>query len=154
MIRGETMKRVLFVDVRNATRSQIAEAWFNHLAGGWAQARSCGTLPAEKIGGRATVVMQELGVDIRYQFPKAISQRMLDQADMLVIMGSGIYPRTSKPTRFWNLEDPTGKPLETVRQLRDQICLNVDKLITQIYEEESELEFTWTNIALPQPVWN
>ena len=54
------MKHVLFIDTRNATRSQIAGAWFNHLANGYAEARSCGTMPADRVGGRAVQVMKQL----------------------------------------------------------------------------------------------
>jgi arsenate reductase (thioredoxin) len=151
------MIRVLFVDVRNATRSPIAEAWFNHLAGDRAQARSCGTLPAKHVWGRATQVMAELGIDLRHESSKSITPKLLDRADRIVIMGSGIFPRADVSTRVWNFDDPTGKPLEEVHCLRDQICQRVDKLVTEILAEESSLqEFEWQKLVLfnYERIWN
>jgi arsenate reductase (thioredoxin) len=151
------MKRVLFVDVRNATRSQIAEAWFNRLAGNRAQARSCGTMPAKRVGGRATLVMAELGIDLRHECPKSITPGLLNRADIVVIMGTGIFPRAGVPTREWNFEDPTGKPIDDVRKLRDQICQRVDKLVSELMADELiPLEPEWNELVLRnlERVWN
>ncbi len=131
------MKQILFIDVRNATRSQIAETWFNHLAGKAGKARSCGTLPAEQISGRTLQVMQEIGIDLSRKSPKPITQTMLNQADVVVLIGSGIYPRAFSPAQIWNLEDSTGKSIAQVRELRDQICQRVEQLITEIYRDET-----------------
>jgi arsenate reductase len=131
------MKRVLFVDVRNATRSQMAEAWFNHLAGYRARAQSCGTLPAERISKRAVDVMLELGIDLRDHLPKPITQRMLDQVDLVVFMGSGIYPRVHNSVRVWDFQDSAGGSLDHVRELRDQICRRVEQLIAEIAREDA-----------------
>ncbi|MCL4394292.1 MAG: hypothetical protein M1482_05720 [Chloroflexi bacterium] len=151
------MKRVLFVDVRNAHRSQIAEAWFNHLAGRQARARSCGTLPAERTGVRAVQVMQELGVDISKKWPKPVSQRMLDQADVVVFMGSGIYPRVHRGVRVWDFEDSTGKPIDEVRKLRDEICRSTEQLVAEVTRTETATGWLDWNIFLPRrlrEVWN
>ena len=139
------MKRVLFIDVRNATRSQIAEAWFNHVSGSRARACSCGTLPAKRVAGRATLVMAELGIDLRCECPKSITPGLLNRADIVVIMGSGIFPRVGVPTRVWNFEDPTGKPIAAVRDLRDQICQRVNQLVSEIAADD---------LALQGPEWN
>jgi arsenate reductase len=130
------MKRVLFIDVRNATRSQIAEAWFNHLARGWGQAQSCGTMPANAIDPRAVLAMSEVGVDIRRRAPKPISQQLLGQARIVVLMGKDIHPRAFSPTYVWNFKDLTGKPMEEMRWLRDQIREHVQELIEEMQLEE------------------
>lgn len=151
------MKQVLFVDVRNATRSQIAEAWFNRLAGMRGKAISCGTLPAERISTRAIQVMFEQGVDLSSKSPKAVTQRMLDQADIVVFMESGIYPRVRSGIRLWDFQDSTGKPLDQVRELRDQICRRVEQLIAEIAMEDAVPSWLDWDRPLPmqfQQVWN
>ncbi len=60
------MKQVLFVGLQNTVRTQMAEAWFNELAEGWGQARSCGTKPAPHMDPLTTIVMAEAGLDIRH----------------------------------------------------------------------------------------
>ena len=151
------MKRVLFVDVRNATRSQMAEAWFNRLAGNRAQAHSCGTLPAERVGVRAVQVMLELGIDLSRKWPKPVTQRLLDQADIVVFMGTGIYPRVHHGVRLWDFEDPNGRPLDQMLELRDQICRRVEQLITEVAREDAEPVWMDWNAFLPkqlEDVWN
>jgi arsenate reductase (thioredoxin) len=130
------MKHILFIDVRNATRSQIAEAWLNHLADGHAEARSCGTMPSERVGRRAVEVMQEVGINLHTRHPRPISQYLMNWADIVVILGTGIFPRAFAPTFIWDFEDPTGKSIDEVRALREKIRRSVEGLIYEIREEE------------------
>jgi len=132
------MKRILFIDVRNATRSQIAEAWLNQLGEQWAQARSCGTMPAIRIDGRAVEVMREVGIDIHTKFPKSISQQRMNWADIVIVFGTGIYPRAMAPTQVWDLDDSIGKPVDQVRVLRDEIRKRVEALMVDIQRDEWE----------------
>jgi protein-tyrosine-phosphatase len=132
------MKRVLFIDVRNTIRSQIAEALFNYFADGSAQARSCGTMPALRVSQRAIQAMAELDIDISRKFPKAVTQLMLVQADIIVLIGKGIYPRAFGPTLIWDFDDATGKPLDEVRELRNQICQRVLALLDEIHRTDIE----------------
>ena len=129
------MKRVLFIDVRNATRSQIAEAWFNHLAAGWGQARSCGTMPASAIDPRAVQVMREVGLDLSGS-PQGVNQQLLNESHLVALMGEDISPHAFSPTRIWNFDDCVGKPLEKVRVLRDEIRNRVRELIVEIRLED------------------
>jgi len=128
----QNMKRVLFIDVQNATRSQIAEALFNYFADGTAEARSCGTMPAPRVSRRAIEVMAELNIDISRKFPRAVSQLILARADVIVLIGKGIYPRAFAPTLTWDIEDATGKSLEQVRELRNQLSRRVLTLLDEI----------------------
>jgi protein-tyrosine-phosphatase len=143
------MRHVLFIDTRNATRSQIAEAWFNALANESAETRSCGTMPAERIGGRAVQVMQEVNIDIRRKRPHPITQELMNWADMIVILGTGIFPQAFAPTHIWKFEDPTGKSIDDVRRLRDAIRISIESLLFEI--QDQKLEFA-INQVFPTPL--
>ncbi|MBI5301633.1 MAG: low molecular weight phosphatase family protein [Chloroflexi bacterium] len=126
------MKRILFVDVRNATRSQIAEAWFNHLADASWQAQSCGTMPAHALDERAVQVMAEVGVDLRAGTPKRVSQQATARADIIVLMGKDIQPYAFNTARIWEFQDLSGESVEQVRFLRERIRARVQDLIAEI----------------------
>jgi arsenate reductase len=126
------MRMVLFVCVGNAGRSQMAEAFFNQAAGGKARAISAGTRPAEAIDPIAVQAMQEIGIDISGNKPKALTMEMLEQADRVVTMGcgvEGVCPASFVETEDWQLEDPKGKPIEDVRRIRDVIRARVLRLL-------------------------
>ena len=129
------MKRVLFVCVHNAGRSQMAEALFNHLADGRAVAESAGSLLADRVNPIATEVMREIGIDISGATPKVITQEMVDRADLAFTMGCAIdeaCPAQFIPADDWGLEDPSGQPIEKVRQIRDQIETKVRELLGRL----------------------
>lgn len=126
------MKKVLFVCVHNSGRSQMAEAFFNHLAKDGAKATSAGTSPASRINPTVAEVMQETGIDIRRQRPRPLTPQLLKNADRVITMGCGeeeVCPASFIPTEDWGLEDPAGKPIEKVRQIRDEISARVRALI-------------------------
>ena len=137
------MKRVLFIDVRNAMRSQIAQAWFNYLAKDLGFAQSCGTMPANQVDPRVVTVMQEAGLDISHQTPRGVNQQMLAQAGLIVLMGKDIYPEAFAPTYIWDFRDP-GDSMAQVRELRDRIRERVLDLLDEIRLEELD---TITNAA-------
>jgi arsenate reductase len=143
------MKHILFIDTRNATRSQIAEAWFNHLANGYAEARSCGTMPADRVGGRAVQVMKQVGIDIQRKRPRPITQDLMNWADTVVILGTGIFPQAFAPTHIWKFEDPTGKSIDDVRGLRDAIRTSIESLLFEIQEQEIDFAI---NQIFPTPL--
>ena len=132
------MKKILFVCVHNASRSQMAEAFFNHYAGSKARAFSAGTQPATQVDPNVIRTMKEVGLDLGAQRPKALAPQMVDEADKVVTMGCGveaICPATWVPTEDWQLEDPEGKPIEKVREIRDEIKTRVKKLIEEMQQE-------------------
>jgi arsenate reductase len=129
------MKKILFVCVHNARRSQMAEAFFNHYAKGEAQAFSAGTHFANRIDPTVIEVMKEVGIDISHKRPKVMTLEMLGTADKVISMGcgvEGVCPATFVPTEDWQLEDPEGKPIEQVRAIRDEIETKVKNLIEEI----------------------
>ena len=131
------MKKILFVCVHNAGRSQIAEAFFNHYAKGKAQAFSAGTHYASRIDPIVVEAMAERGIDISNKRPKMLTLEMLGVADKVISMGcgvEGVCPATFVPTEDWQLEDPEGKPIEQVRGIRDEIETKVKTLLEEIQD--------------------
>jgi arsenate reductase len=129
------MKKILFVCVHNAGRSQMAESFFNHYAKGKAQAFSAGTHYASRIDPIVVEAMAERGIDISNKRPKMLTLEMLGVADKVISMGcgmEGVCPATFVPTEDWQLEDPEGKPIEQVRAIRDEIEAKVKTLIEEI----------------------
>jgi len=133
---GETVrKRVLFVCVHNAGRSQMAEAFFNHLAKGKGKARSAGTQPAKRLDDNIIEIMREARIEISGQRPKLLTPKLLNWADKAITMGCGVEdvcPATFVETEDWALADPRGKSLEKVRGIREQIQAKVLKLLEKI----------------------
>jgi arsenate reductase len=126
------MKTVLFVCVHNSGRSQMAEGFFNHLAGGRARAVSAGTNPADSVNPDVVEAMREVGIDISGNRPRLLTDEMLDGADNVVSMGcgvEGICPATFVETEDWQIEDPKGKPLAEIRRIRDEIGAKVAQML-------------------------
>ncbi len=126
------MKKILFVCVHNAGRSQMAEAFFSRLAEGKALALSAGTKPASRVNPVVVEVMREAGIDISHQKPKLLTLEMLEGVERVITMGcgvEGVCPASFVPTEDWELEDPEDKPIEKVRQIRDEIKAKVDELV-------------------------
>ena len=129
------MKKILFVCVENAGRSQMAEAFANLYGKDKFEVSSAGNKPADKVNPVVAEVMKERGIDIFRNKPKLINFQMAQESDLIVTMGcndQGICPGPFfKPTIEWKLEDPKGKPIEKVREIRDQIDRQVKELIEQ-----------------------
>ncbi len=83
------MRTVLFVCVHNSGRSQMAEAFFNDLAGGRARAISAGTDPAREVNPSVVEAMREAGIDISSNLPRALTSDAMEQADLVITMGCG-----------------------------------------------------------------
>ena len=129
------MKKILFVCVHNAGRSQMAEAFFNRMTKGKAEGFSAGTQIADSINPLVLEAMREVGIDISQQKPKKLTLDMMDNADKVITMGCGVEetcPASFVPTEDWKLEDPAGKPIETVRQIRDEVKLKVKGLMKEL----------------------
>ena len=125
---------VLFVCVHNAGRSQMAAGLLDHLAEGRVTVRSAGSEPASEINPVAIEAMDELGVDISRELPKPLTDDAVEVADVVITMGCGdacpFYP--GKRYEDWELEDPAGKDLDTVRRIRDQIEARVRTLLGEL----------------------
>ena len=129
------MKKILFVCVENAGRSQMAEAFAKKYGVDKIIASSAGNKPAERVNPVVVDVMKEKGIDLSINKPKLITAKRAMDSDLIVTMGcndQGVCPGPFfKPTIDWVLEDPKGKPIEKVREIRDDIEKKVQKLISQ-----------------------
>lgn len=125
-------KKILFVCVENAGRSQMAEGFFRKYAPIGYEPYSAGTKPIDMINPLAVQAMRESGIDITTQTPKTITDSMIRQASKVINMGC--MDRESCPALFvkdvldWAIEDPKGKSLEEVRKIRDTIEKRVQEL--------------------------
>lgn len=131
------MKKIIFACVHNAGRSQMAAAWFNKLANpSLARALSAGTQPGERVHPEVVIAMREVGIDLGDNKPQRLTDSIAEGAAMLITMGCGDEcPAVIGAEREdWLLEDPKGKPLERVREIRDELELRVQRLITELQQ--------------------
>ncbi|MEW5841619.1 MAG: arsenate reductase ArsC [Thermoproteota archaeon] len=132
----DRVKTILFVCVENAGRSQMAEGFFRKYAPEGYVAVSAGTRPAGEVNPLAVQVMKEAGVDITGQKSKAVTEEMIRAAEKAVNMGC--MDRAECPLLFlnnpveWGIEDPKGKPIEKVREIRDEIERRVKELVKNL----------------------
>jgi arsenate reductase (thioredoxin) len=128
------MKTVLFACIHNAGRSQMAAAWFNELADpAKARAISAGTAPGAAVHPEVVAVMKEVGVDLSAGEPRFLSDALAASASLLITMGCGeACPAVPGLERDdWPLEDPKGKPIERVREIRAEVESRVRELLSR-----------------------
>jgi len=125
---------VLFVCVHNAGRSQMAAALLDHHAGGRVRVRSAGSTPASQTNPVVVQAMAEIGIDISKEFPKPLTDEVVRDADAVITMGCGdacpVYP--GKRYLDWELPDPAGRPIQEVREIRDEIDRRVRVLLEEL----------------------
>ena len=124
-----TVNTVIFACVHNAGRSQMAAAFFNRLVDpAKARAISAGTQPGLRVHPEVLAAMREVGIDLSGALPQRLTAQ---RAALLVTMGCGdecpVMPGAERAD--WPLEDPKGKPIEKVRQIRDEIRRRVEELV-------------------------
>lgn len=125
------MANVLFVCVQNAGRSQMAQALFEQAAAGAHAARSAGSAPAKRVHPAVAEAMLELGIDVADRSPRLLEREDAEWADVVVTMGCGDACPVVPGVRYvdWELDDPSGRPLEEVRRVRDEIRGRVEHLL-------------------------
>ena len=128
-------KTILFICKGNSGRSQMAEAFFNHLFKK-SKAKSAGTKPDKKIHPWTVQVMKEVGIDISQQKPKLLTDKLMKEADRIIVMDSklskSISPEYSLKSVEWRIEKLFGKPVSKVRRIRNRIKRKVKQLIKEI----------------------
>ncbi len=126
------MKTVVFACVHNAGRSQMAAAIFNELADpAKARAISAGTAPGDAVHPEVVTVMREEGIDLESSVPRKLTDELASKAALLVTMGCGeacpFVPGVERDD--WPLDDPKGKPIARVREIRDEVSRRVRALV-------------------------
>jgi len=125
---------VLFVCVHNGGRSQMAAALLHARSSGRIHVRSAGSIPSGQLEPAVVEVMGELGLDMAREFPKPLTDDVVQAADVVVTMGCGdacpVYP--GKRYLDWDLPDPQTLPLEEVRRVRDDIDGRVHALLAEL----------------------
>jgi arsenate reductase (thioredoxin) len=126
--------RVLFVCLHNAGRSQMSEALFTRAADGRHTAASAGTAPAERVHPEVVEVMREIGMDLADRTPQKLDREAAGRADVVVTMGCGDECAFIPGKRYidWDLPDPSGRPVDEVRQTRDEIARRVEALVGEL----------------------
>jgi protein-tyrosine-phosphatase len=136
----DTNKIILFVCVQNAGRSQMAEGFFKKYAPKGYEAVSAGTVPTSQINPIAVDVMEEVGIDISKQKPKDLTEDMMRNATAIINMGcmdDKFCPALIVPKVLdWGIDDPKGKPIEKVREIRDEIEKRVLEIVKAAENDE------------------
>ena len=117
--------------VHNAGRSQMAAVLTADLSGGRIKVRSAGSAPGNEINPQVVIAMEELGLDMSRQFPKPLTDDFVRAADVVISMGCGDACPVYHGKRYvdWELDDPAGESIETVRRIRDDIRGRVLQLL-------------------------
>jgi arsenate reductase len=125
---------VLFVCIHNAGRSQMAAAYLTHLAGDRVEVRSAGSAPADTVNPAVVEALLEDGIDIRHETPTVLTNKAVQESDVVITMGCGdvcpVYP--GKRYEDWKLDDPAGQGVDAVRPIRDDIRRRIEELIAEI----------------------
>ncbi len=120
----------------------MAEGFFRKYAPEGFEPMSAGTKPISQINPLAIQVMNEIGIDLSKQKPKDLSEDMMRNSDKII--NTGCMDKNFCPTLFipnvidWGIEDPKDKPIEKVREIRDEIERRIKELATDISVAEEE----------------
>ncbi len=132
----QDVPEVLFICVKNAGRSQIAAAVLRHLAGDRVRVRTAGSAPSDDVRGAIVTALDEIGISLGGEFPMPLTDDAVRTADVVVTMGCGdvcaTYP--GKTYLDWDVDDPVGRPLNEVREIRDEINGRVHGLLQDLLE--------------------
>ena len=134
MSNATTKPSVLFLCVHNAGRSQMASAWMRHYAGDRVEVFSGGSEPADQVNPAAVEAMHEVGIDISAEAPKAWTDDIVREADVVITMGCGDECPYFPGIRYedWVTSDPAGKGIDAVRPIRDELRGRVVGLIESL----------------------
>ena len=125
---------VLFLCVHNAGRSLAARVLLDHYADGRLEVRSAGSEPGDRLNPSVVAILEERGLDPTREFPKPLTDELARAADVVVTMGCGdtcpVYP--GKRYLDWELDDPAGRPVESVRPIVDEIDRRVRALLDEL----------------------
>lgn len=112
----------------------MSQALFERAADGRHEARSAGTTPGERVHPEVVEVMHELNIDLSDRTPQVLTGEMAQWADVVVTMGCGDECPFIPGARYidWELPDPSGRPVDDVRGIRDEIADRIQGLLTEL----------------------
>lgn len=143
------MRKILFVCVENAGRSQMAEAFANYYGRGKVAASSAGVMLADRVNPLVVEAMREKGIDISRNQPRLLTPKMAEEADRIITIGCSAEKVCPAPLLKnvidWGLEDPKDKPIEKVREIRDEI----ERKVRILLDEEETVHLTEPKGMLP-----
>src|ERR671910_5707 len=125
---AKDVPEVLFVCVHNSGRSQMAAGLLHQRSAGLVHVRSAGSDPAEQINPNVVLAMSELGIDLSQEFPKPLTDEIVEAADVVITMGCGDACPIYRGKRYedWTVDDPAGQDLDAARLIRDEIDRRVN----------------------------
>ncbi len=125
---------VLFVCTANSGRSQMAAALLSRRSGGAVEVASAGTQPGDRVPDVVREALAEVGVDGGDLFPKPLTDEVIAGADVVITMSCGDSCPVLPGRRYldWDVTDPAGADLDTVRRIRDEIDVHVAELLTDL----------------------
>jgi protein-tyrosine-phosphatase len=133
--------RILFVCLHNAGRSQMSAALLEQASRGRHEALSAGTAPADRVHPEVVEVMREIGLDLADRVPQRLTSELAERADVVVTMGCGDQCPYIPGKRYldWELPDPQGRPIEEVREVRDEIRRRARELVDDLDHSQPTL---------------
>jgi arsenate reductase (thioredoxin) len=137
------VKRILFVCVKNAGRSVMAEALFNQMAGGTAEGISAGTDPQDRPHPEVVATLKEIGIDVSGHRGQLLTDDQVQSADRVITMGCAVDEKACPAVLYahvedWGLPDPKGQPPEEVREIREEIRRRVETLLRELISERPD----------------
>jgi arsenate reductase len=129
------LSHVLFICVANAGRSVMAERIFNQLADGRHHATSAGSEPGDAPHPVVVEALAEIGIDASDHTPRELDTEEVRHVDAVVsTCGEEACPVTPPGTKriYWNLPDPKNRPIDEVREIRNDIYRRVEQLVGEL----------------------
>ncbi|MET4901709.1 low molecular weight phosphatase family protein [Paenarthrobacter sp. CC6] len=128
---------VLFVCSKNGGKSQLAAGLMRDLAGDNITVYSAGTKPAESLNGQAVESLTELGIDVTGEYPKPVTDEVLNLVDAVIVLGTEAKLDAPAGKRFeiWETDEPSTRGIEgmeRMRLVRDDIKTRVQALYTDL----------------------
>ena len=119
----------------------MSEALLEIVTDGRHEGRSAGSDPADTVHPEVVETMAELGVDVSRRIPHRLERADAEWADVVVTMGCGDACPYVPGKRYldWELPDPKGRPLDEVRELRDEIRRRIEELV-RLLDAEAEVD--------------
>jgi len=135
------LPEVLFVCSHNAGRSQMAACLAHHLSNGWVAVRSAGSHPEDQIDPVVVEAMAEIGLDVRGEFPKPLTDAVIRAADVVITLSGDACPvLPGKRYQDWRVADPVDQPIAVVRRVRYELYHYVWELIETLAPSANLLE--------------